>query len=141
MLFECHPNLSKKDFICDLPLCRVLLEDDRHYPWILLVPRQNNIARMMDLTFTDQVQCLKELDWAQKILWNHFEVIQLNVAAIGNKTPQLHIHVLGRTVDDPAWPGTVWDHPIHAPYTLHDKEVIIQTLKNAFLSALKTLES
>ena len=140
-MFELHPNLRSKTVIIDLPLCRVLLEDDALYPWILLVPRLNNISRIMDLPFSDQIQCLKELDCAQKIIWEHFKVIQLNVAAIGNKTPQLHIHVIGRRTEDPAWPGTVWDHPIRQPYTAAEKERVIQTLKQAFLAALKSLEN
>ncbi|MDP1879320.1 MAG: HIT family protein [Parachlamydiaceae bacterium] len=132
MNFELHPNLSKKEFIIDLPLCRVLLENEFNYPWILLVPRRSNVSRIMDLDQFDQLQLLKELDLTQKILWDFFHLTQLNVAAIGNKTPQLHIHIIGRRADDPAWPHTVWDHPEKRPYTPQEKEVMIQRLKSAF---------
>ena len=139
MSFTLHPNLSTKPFIIDLPLCRVLLENDLFYPWILLVPRRNDISRLMDLEFSDQLLCLKELDVAQHILWQQFELIQINVAAIGNKTPQLHIHVIGRQINDPAWPGTVWDHPTHQPYTNLEQEQRISTLRNAFTLAFKAI--
>lgn len=132
MQFELHPNLQKKPFIQDLPLCRVLLEDNQAYPWIFLVPRRENVSRLMDLEMADQRQLLQELDFAQKILWNAFELTQLNVAMIGNKTPQLHIHVIGRRESDPAWPNTVWDHPAHKPYSLTDKAIIIQRLAEKF---------
>jgi diadenosine tetraphosphate (Ap4A) HIT family hydrolase len=112
MTFVLHPNLEKKIFIADLPLCRVLLEDDRHYPWLFLVPRQPNVSRIMDLSPIDQLQLMKELDIIQKIMWEEFKPTQLNVAAIGNKTPQLHLHLIARYETDPAWPHTVWDHPI-----------------------------
>lgn len=134
MEFELHPNLASKIFIHDFPLCRILLEDERHYPWLLLVPRKPNISRMMDLQAFDQLQLMKELQGAQEILWKEFQPTQLNVAAIGNKTPQLHIHVIARFQHDPAWPRTVWDHPIRMPYFLEEKEFCIQKLKGLFSS-------
>lgn len=114
MEFALHTNLEKKSFIIDLPLCRVLFEDNKHYPWIFLVPRQIGVSRIMDLSAANQLQLIQELDFAQKIMWNEFQPTQLNVAAIGNKTPQLHIHIIARYENDPAWPHTVWDHPIHS---------------------------
>lgn len=128
MEFNLHPNFSSKLFLVDLPLCRVLLENERHYPWLLLIPRRHNAMRVMDLAFEDQVQLLRELDIAQKILWNEFHPSQLNVAAIGNKTPQLHIHVIARFENDPAWPGTVWDHPTREPYPQKQLEQLQQRL-------------
>lgn len=116
MDFEIHENFVSKIFLTDLPLCRVLLENERHYPWILLIPRRHNKLKMMDLSLEDQRQLLGEMDLVQNVLWNEFSPSQLNVAAIGNKTPQLHIHVIARFTDDPAWPGTVWDHPVRAAY-------------------------
>ena len=133
MTFELHPNLAKKHFVIDLPLCHVFLEDEENYPWVLLVPRRENISRIMDLSSEDQLQLMKELDLAQKILWEEFSPYQLNVAAIGNKTPQLHVHVIARYLDDPAWPGTVWDHPVRAKYALEKKMDIAGRLKEMFL--------
>lgn len=132
MAFELHPNLQKKSFIIDLQLCRVLLEDNQYYPWIFLVPRRENISRIMDLEIADQLQLLKELDFSQKVLWEAFALKQLNVAAIGNKTPQLHIHIIGRKPDDPAWPNTVWDHPEHKPYTQLQKDNALTLLMSKF---------
>lgn len=108
------------------------MEDELHYPWILLVPRRVNLSRIMDLEQIDQLQLLTELDLSQKVLWNSFSLTQLNVAAIGNKTPQLHIHVIGRRSADPAWPNTVWDHQERLPYPFQEKEAVIQRLRQAF---------
>jgi diadenosine tetraphosphate (Ap4A) HIT family hydrolase len=116
MTFELHPNLAKKAFIIDWPLCRVLLEDNSHYPWLFLVPRRPSISRIMDLNKLDQIQLLEELDALQKTLWDSYHPDQLNVAAIGNKTPQLHIHVIARFQQDPAWPETVWSCSERSPY-------------------------
>lgn len=137
MDFNLHQNLAKKDFIIDLPLCKVLLENQYHYPWIFLVPRRSNISRIIDLMPEDQLQLLKELDLAQNILWKSFDLTQLNVAAIGNKTPQLHIHVIGRKAGDPAWPNTVWDHPVKLPYPPEEKEAIIRLLQSTFSKKFK----
>lgn len=130
MTFEVHPNLARKIFITDLPLCRVLLEDDMHYPWLLLVPRRPNVSRIMDLSEQDQLQLIRELDFVQKILWEEFKPTQLNVAAIGNKTPQLHVHVIARYANDPAWPGTIWDHPVRSPYEEPHKTARVDRLKS-----------
>lgn len=128
--FTLHPNLAKKIHVADLPLCRVLLENESHYPWLLLVPRRPTTSRLIDLSPSDQLQLLKELDLAQQIIWKTFNPTQLNVAAIGNKTPQLHIHVMGRYDTDPAWPQTVWDHPVRTPYTEEKKKELILLLNN-----------
>lgn len=134
MEFALHANLEKKLFVTDLPLCRVLLEDNKDYPWLYLVPREPEISRIMDLTVPDQWRLLQELDFVQRVMWEEFQPAQLNVAAIGNKTPQLHIHVIARYVNDPAWPNTVWDHPERSRYEEDFK-------KNSRLLRLKFLLS
>ena len=133
MEFFLHPNLQKKIFLLDWPLCRVLLEDEKNYPWLFLVPRKPKVERIMDLNLEDQMQLLKELDSAQNVLWKLFAPDQLNVAAIGNKTPQLHIHVIARYKTDPAWPLTVWDHPMKKPYAMDELEKIKSLLVEQLL--------
>jgi len=88
------------------------------------------MSRIIDLSPPDQLQLLQELDFVQKIMWQEFQPTQLNVAAIGNKTPQLHIHVIARYENDPAWPHTVWDHPARTPYPEALKASRIERLKN-----------
>lgn len=134
--FELHPNLIQKLFIADLRLCRVLMEDEKHYPWLFLVPRRPHISKIMDLDLEDQIQLTKELDFAQKILWSMFNPSQINVAAIGNKTPQLHIHVIARYVDDPAWPQTVWDHRVRERCETSLKDKRLDSLKKSFQQTL-----
>lgn len=140
MTFDLHSNLAKKIFIADFPLCRILLEDEKNYPWLFLVPRRQGVSRMMDLSESDQLQLIKELNYVQEIMWEEFRPTQLNIAAIGNKTPQLHIHVIARNVSDPAWPHTVWDHPIRSPYDDSLKHSITQRLQSLLSAmALKTV--
>lgn len=108
------------------------MENERHYPWLMLIPRRNNVSRLMDLSFEDQIELLKEVDLAQKILWEEFKPEQLNVAALGNKTPQLHVHVIARFKDDPAWPGTVFDHPVRKPYTAEQQARVLTSIQKKF---------
>lgn len=133
MSFVCHPNLASKIFLIDLPLCRVFLEDESHYPWLILVPRRGNMEKIMDLSLEDQWNLMKELNLAQTIIWEEFIPTQINVAALGNKTPQLHAHVIGRFSKDPAWPLTVWDHPERKPYEESEKKALIEKLVKGFL--------
>jgi diadenosine tetraphosphate (Ap4A) HIT family hydrolase len=133
MSFKLHQNFLSKFFLHDFPLCKVLLEDERHYPWLLLIPRRNQVSKLVDLSSEDQLQLNSELNLAQQILLDKFHPDQLNVAAIGNITPQLHIHVIARFKDDPAWPYTVWDHSIRASYAKSEREDTIQALREAFL--------
>ncbi len=121
MTFELHPNFSKKIFLFNLPLCIVLQEDEKHYPWFILVPRIPNTSRLIDLSEKDQMQLYREMDFIQRKVWEEAKPTQLNVAAIGNKTPQLHVHIIARFDYDPAWPNTVWDHPIRSKYNEEEK--------------------
>ena len=128
MSFELHPALKQKDFITDLPFCRVLFEDNADYPWIFLVPRKNNVRNMLDLTTDERLLLMKEIEMCETVMNKLFHPAQTNVAMIGNKTPQLHVHIICRFEDDPAWPGTVWHQPTH-PYTSTEKEKVILMIK------------
>ncbi|MFA6118498.1 MAG: HIT domain-containing protein [Parachlamydiales bacterium] len=130
MTFTLHANLAKKIYITDLPLCLVLLEDEKNYPWLMLVPRKPNISRTIDLSFSDQIQLIKELDFVQRMMWKEFNPTQINIAAIGNKTSQLHIHVIARYLNDPAWPNTVWDHSVRSKYDDQSKYSMTERLKH-----------
>ena len=132
--FNLHPNFYSKIFLIDLPLCRILLENEKNYPWLFLIPRKNNISRLMQLSSSDQLLLVKELDFVQNIIWKKFKPDQLNVAAIGNKTEQLHVHVIARYKTDPAWPGTVWDHPSRSKYEEAEKKSIVQGLCSSLSS-------
>lgn len=132
MTFELHPNFSSKIFIVDLKLCRVFLENEKNYPWLIAVPKKNGIKKIIDLDSVDQNLLYQELDYLQRLLWEEFSPDQLNVAAIGNITPQLHIHIIARFQSDPAWPKTVWDHPARSLYLPDELDHIKRQLTLAF---------
>ena len=111
MSFELLSVFTEKKFICNLDLSTVLLED-KEIPWILLIPRIENALQITDLYFDDQIALLREINLCSSAMKNSFECDQLNIASIGNKTPQLHIHIVCRTKKDPLWPQAVWDKEI-----------------------------
>ena len=101
----------------DLPLCEARLQLDARYPWIVLIPRQPGLREIEDLSPADRVALMDEIvraGVAVRALGR--QVDKLNVGALGNVTPQLHIHVIGRRVGDPAWPGPVWGHSPGEPF-------------------------
>ncbi|MBH0078402.1 HIT domain-containing protein [Pseudoalteromonas sp. NZS11] len=126
--FKLAPEL-KRDCIelADWPLCKVLLLNDSQYPWFVLVPRQANLKEIIDLSEDDQIVYLKESAKLSKLLMDVFSPDKLNIAALGNMVPQLHIHHIARFTTDAAWPAPIWGKYPAVPYT----DVQIAALKKA----------
>ena len=116
--FELAPEL-KRDCIelADWPLCKVLLLNNSQYPWFVLVPRQVNLREIIDLSEDDQIVYLKESAKLSKLLMDVFSPDKLNVAALGNMVPQLHIHHIARFTNDAAWPAPIWGKFPAVPYS------------------------
>jgi diadenosine tetraphosphate (Ap4A) HIT family hydrolase len=91
-----------------LALCRVLLMDDARYPWLILVPERAGLAEIVDLPEADRIMLMREIAAASEALKAVFTPDKLNVAALGNRVRQLHVHVIARFVSDAAWPAPVW---------------------------------
>lgn len=89
-------------------LCHVLLMRDANYPWCVLVPDRENMVEVFDLSSEDQQQLNLESNSLLEFLKNEFSADKMNVAALGNVVPQLHIHHIARYVTDIAWPSPVW---------------------------------
>ena len=138
MTFQLVPALGQKDFICDLPLSCVLFEDNTDYPWVMLVPRKEGVRNMLDLTTDERLTLMKEIEVCERALMNLYHPDQTNVAMIGIKTPQLHVHVLARFKTDPHWPETVWGYAGH-PCDPTEKANRIDQLKKEILVCQKSL--
>jgi len=113
--------------LIDWPLTSVRLMNDSHYPWLILVPRRANISEIYQLDPADQQQLLQELNWAAKALLRA-KPDKLNIAALGNKVPQLHVHVIARYKTDAAWPNPVWGQ-VSKPYALAEIEAVVSQYK------------
>lgn len=115
--FDLHPQLEA-DTIClvDWPLSRVLLMNDRRFPWLILVPRVASAGEVVDLSLTDRAQLWREVDAAALKLKTETQALKINVGALGNIVRQLHVHVVARNEGDGAWPGPVWGSGTRVPY-------------------------
>ncbi|MFM2041636.1 MAG: hypothetical protein RLY86_212 [Pseudomonadota bacterium] len=100
----------------DLPLCRVLLMANAAFPWLILVPRRPGAVELHHLDPADQQQVMGEMAAAARALEQLTRPDKINLGALGNLVPQLHIHVIARFRDDPAWPGPVWGSGRHQDY-------------------------
>jgi len=104
-----HPQLAQDTVpVGDMPLARVLLARDANYPWLILVPRLPGLVELIDLEENAQVQLLGEIAAAARALKTATKCDKLNIAALGNQVPQLHVHVIARRRTDAAWPQPVW---------------------------------
>jgi len=115
--FKLHPRLIKDTFhIIDLKLSRLLLMNDSNYPWFILVPTRKNITELYELEKKDRLELNSEIDIISKKLSIHFDAKKMNIAALGNIVPQLHIHIIVRKENDAAWPNPVWNNTDTIPY-------------------------
>ena len=125
-----HPQLDQDSVaVADLPLSRLLLSRDANYPWLLLVPRRPGASEIIDLGTAEQVQLMTEIDMVSRALRAVTACDKLNVAAIGNVVPQLHIHIVARRRDDAAWPKPVWGTVPGRAYDLAERGRFIAALR------------
>jgi diadenosine tetraphosphate (Ap4A) HIT family hydrolase len=122
-----HSQLTKDTIdIGDLPLCRVLVIKDANYPWLLLVPRREDAIEIIDLDEVEQAQLMTEISRVARALKDVTRCDKLNIAALGNVVPQLHVHVIARRTGDVAWPRPVWGA---APPLAHDAEEVQELIR------------
>lgn len=108
---------SDTHFVCDLPLCRVLLMNDSQFVWLILVPRIQDVTEIIELSEAQQQQLMVESTHVSRVLTSLFHPDKLNIAALGNVVSQLHIHHVVRYKHDIAWPNPVWGAQPAVAYT------------------------
>ena len=118
MSFQLHPNL-KRDcvFVGSFELCQLLMMNDCQYPWFLLVPQKPDLTELYQLEKPDRQLLIEESSWLAENLAQLYQADKMNIAAIGNLVPQLHIHHIVRYKNDKAWPAPVWGKFAAVPYT------------------------
>ncbi|MGK0374190.1 MAG: diadenosine tetraphosphate (Ap4A) HIT family hydrolase [Arenicella sp.] len=131
-MFSLHPQLELDTIsIGDLPLSKVLLMNNAELPWLILVPRKATISEWHSLEPNDQLQLHHESIGIGALLMTLFNGDKLNIGAIGNLVPQLHLHHVVRFKNDSVWPLPVWGNIISRPYSVENKEKIIAQLECA----------
>jgi diadenosine tetraphosphate (Ap4A) HIT family hydrolase len=125
MAFEIHPRLASGGFeIGRLGGCRLLLKNNALFPWLLLVPEVEGVEDLHQLPPGQYEEVMLAMRRVSEFVAGYFHPEKLNVACIGNQVRQMHIHIVGRSADDPAWPGTVWAYDGKRHYTDEEAEKI-----------------
>jgi diadenosine tetraphosphate (Ap4A) HIT family hydrolase len=68
----------------------------------------NDIRELHELSEKDQQQLIAESSFVSARMQDIFQADKMNVAALGNMVPQLHVHIIARFENDPAWPNPIW---------------------------------
>lgn len=130
-MFALHPQLKKDSAtVASLALCDIRLMNNVLFPWVLLIPRVSEAREIIDLKPSLRHLLMDEITHVSGVMQSLFTPDKLNVAALGNQVPQLHIHVIARYKGDEAWPNPVWGKG-SAPYLPELRETRIQQLRLA----------
>ena len=131
MDFHLDPRLAADtEFVADWPLSRVLLMNDARFPWLILVPRRANLTEIFDLDAASRATLAEETAWAGERLKILCACAKINIGALGNMVPQLHVHVVARNPGDAAWPGPVWGSGKAVPYAPAAKAEFLERVVN-----------
>ena len=134
--FTLDPRLAADTVpVGDLALSSVHLMDDARFPWLILVPRRSAASELTDLAADDATALMDEIRIAVGVMLALAKPDKVNVGALGNVVPQLHVHVVGRFLSDPAWPGPVWGHGTRTPYPSHARAQMIERIGALFATA------
>lgn len=139
--FELHPALARDAIaIGHFPLCRLLVMNERRYPWFILVPARVGVSEIFELAEADQQQLMRESSLLAARLAECLRPDKLNIAAIGNKVRQLHVHHVARFADDAAWPETVWGKFEPDPYRSGELSALLGRVDLATLAGFGSTE-
>jgi diadenosine tetraphosphate (Ap4A) HIT family hydrolase len=132
-MFTIHNKLQADTIeILSLALSRVLLMNDSSFPWLILVPAREDISEIYELGQGDRSVLIEEVALASGILRDLYMPDKINLGALGNLVPQLHIHLIGRFMTDRAWPGPVWGAGTARPYQEKELSAVAGRIKEAF---------
>lgn len=128
-MFKLNEKLANDSYlIADLKVSLLLLAKNATYPWFILVVKQENLVELIDLTLEQQIEVLKEINFISRFLKEELKVDKINIATLGNVVKQLHIHVIGRFENDPAFPKPVWCKSNFKEYDEKELEILTEKL-------------
>jgi diadenosine tetraphosphate (Ap4A) HIT family hydrolase len=129
--FQLHERLAADAaFLTDWGLSRLLLMNDARYPWLILVPRRFGLTEIHELKHAERMVLIEEINRASLALKTITNAVKINVGALGNLVPQLHVHVVARKIGDVAWPGPVWGNGQAVAYEQGVKNTLIAQLRD-----------
>lgn len=134
-MINLHPLLkADSEAVAMLKLCEVRLMTDANFPWLVLIPQREDVREIHALMEDDQQTLMREVAFVSKQLEALTGAQKMNVAALGNMVPQLHIHIIARFEGDAAWPGPIWGVAPPKAYSASAREKLVAQLKKALIS-------
>lgn len=125
-------------WLVDWPLSSLYLKKEANFRWIIMFPRKDNVREIYQLSQADRLILMEEIAMVSTVMENYFKPDKLNVGALGNIVPQLHIHVVARFKDDVAWPHSIWqaDLPSSA-YSENALDELVLSLREKLLVSVR----
>lgn len=128
-----HPQLQQDCvYLGKLDLCQLLLMNDSQYPWCILVPDRDNLKEIYELSSEEQILLVRESSLLASGMMKAYTGDKMNIGALGNVVPQLHIHHIVRFRSDPAWPAPVWGKLPAQAYSESALQTTIEKLRKQF---------
>lgn len=137
-MFQLHSRLEQDcEQLGRFTLCRLLLMRDANYPWCILVPEREGIGEIYQLGEDDQRLLMRESSLLAETMARLFNADKMNIAALGNVVPQLHVHHVARRRDDPAWPDPIWGRRPARAYAADELPQRTAVLRESLRDALR----
>ncbi|MEP3244668.1 MAG: HIT domain-containing protein [Sneathiella sp.] len=134
-MFKLHPRLEADTLpIIKLQISSLYLMKDARFPWVILVPERDNLTELHHLSEKDYAIVTQEMHQIAQMMEDSFSPDKINVGALGNLVPQLHIHIIARFTSDDAWPAPVWGAGDVQPYTASAESDMITKLQKSINS-------
>ncbi|NMN57261.1 diadenosine tetraphosphate (Ap4A) HIT family hydrolase [Xanthobacter sp. SG618] len=128
--FTLDPRLAADGpAVGDLPLCHVRLVEDRRFFWVSLTPRRAGMSEVFDLDTEDRLRLMEEIALVSRAVKDITACAKLNIAALGNMVPQLHLHIIARNPGDAAWPGVVFGTGTREPLSDLERQSRLEALR------------
>ncbi len=133
-MFELHPDLQRDCYtVGQFKLSLILLHKDANYPWLILVPKRQKVREIHHLSEEDQIQLIKESSHLSEVMTSIYAPVKMNIAALGNVVPQLHVHHIARFKEDPAWPKPIWGATEQKEYSPEELEKRLERLHSSLV--------
>jgi diadenosine tetraphosphate (Ap4A) HIT family hydrolase len=137
-MFQLNDRLRNDTLeIGSLELSLLLLMNDRSLPWVILVPATEGIKEIDELSADDRMLLIEEIAWASLVIRHLYHPDKINIGALGNLVPQLHVHVIGRFMSDRAWPGPIWGIGPIQPYESDEVDKVMAQMRTALKGRAK----
>ena len=110
--------------------CRVVVTDEP-FAGFCRVIWNAHVREMTDLGSADRDHLMRAVYAVESALRARLSPTKMNIAALGNVVPQLHIHHIARHRDDASWPAPVWGKVPARAYAANDLERTAEALRAA----------